>query len=129
MYWEILSLPRQTLRPGEMFKSVPDDKILRQWSFAKSGGQPTTTPELNCVPLSDIATKLNYFMASSSKTLKGKLDQFDKKGRNEFNQNEIVHISDYKKILPSMYINGTMDCNGATAKNLGHAHPEIFFNP
>jgi hypothetical protein len=129
MYWEILSLPRQTLRPGEMFKSVPDDKILRQWSFAKSGGQPTTTPELNCVPL-DIATKLNYFAGQQLKDfMKGKLDQFDKKGRNEFNQNEIVHISDYKKILPSMYINGTMDCNGATAKNLGHAHPEIFFNP
>jgi len=129
MYWEILSLPRQTLRPGEMFKSVPDDKILRQWSFAKTGGQPTTTPELNCVPL-DIATKLNYFAGQQLRDfMKGKPDQFDKKGRNEFNQNEVTHISDYKRILPSMYINGTVDCSAATAQNLGHAHPEIFFNP
>ena len=129
MYWEIISLPRETLRPGQLFKSVPDDKILRHWSFAKSGGQPTTTPELSCVPL-DIATKLNYFAGQQLKTyMKGKMNQFDNNLRNEFNQNEVTHISDYKRILPSMFTNKTVEFNSATAKNLGIAHPEIFFNP
>ena len=57
IFFETVTLPNVMLKPGEKYRSTPNDVYLRVWIFAQPH-EKNRTDELNCVPL-DVAIKLN----------------------------------------------------------------------